>query len=646
VPFKFDALKHPRDKRGRFTKSRTVLASAKDKKAVKEITAGFTPAKTGDGKAYAGKIADPGHQSVASDFALDAKAINEDLRAGHADAAGVKPMDDAMRPLPDDVVLHRSVPATAFGSIDPQSLQGMKVRDAGFSPTQIDAPQTSDGDVHMFIAAQKGSRAVVNAETGEVYLDRDSEMVVSRVEKNSAGGHDMYMTVLPKADAKGGSSKPEPATVTEPRKSAPETKPAKPEPAGPKTPSPEPDKPAGGDEFRASLMKQTVADLQTQMRERGLKPGKKRKSELVDALVADEMGHTDKPSAKPDAKPAAKPAAPKPAPKPTVEASAEDKVLQAIHDVHNGDGSKPGDLISLAKVRDRLGGVDRAAVDAALLKLDRERKLTLEPDPDRRNLSDRAKAAAIPLGGEDKHLVSVPRPAADHGDAGPDPDLGGKTEPSPAWRTALRDEKAFLAAPTILQSTTALTLDRRIRQRDTRRVEQAAVAYGSDSRAGDLNYVTINAAVRGQNGGIDPAASEAMKQTVADLDLLISATPLRSNVVTYRGLRSPAAAIPGWRDDADNTGLEWVAEGYESTSGDEGVAREFATGQMVGGADAPSPTVARVLVPRGSAALQMSPVVSEVLLPRNGRRRVVADRGVVGGIRQVDIEMIPESGDG
>lgn len=394
---KFDPQRHPRDKRGRFTKSRTVLASAKDKQAVKEITGGFKPAKTGDGKAYAGKIADPRQHSVARDFALDAKAINEDLRAGHADAAGVKPMDDAMRPLPEDLILHRSVPASAFGGIDPASLQGMKVRDAGFSATQLDAPQPSDG-VHMLIAAPKGSRAVVNGDTGEVYLDRDSEMVVSHVEPNPAGGHDMYLTVLPKAPAKddGKTPKAEPADPTHPS--------SKPEP-GKRT---ETDKPQGAGDFRAGLMKQKVPELQAQMRERGLKPGKKRKSELVDALVADETGHDGKGGGKPatDTTPVAD------TPKPKAPASPADRVHQAITDLFKAGGSKKSELISLARVRDRLGGVDRADVDKALLALDRDRVIQLEPEVNRQAITDRARAAAVHLGGEDMHLVALLKPAS------------------------------------------------------------------------------------------------------------------------------------------------------------------------------------------------------------------------------------------
>ena len=213
MPRRFDPLRHPRDSKGRFTKSRTVLASSKDKKAIKEIAAALKPAQVGDGRAYAAKIADPQQEKAAQGFAVDAQKINADVRAGHADAAGVKSMDDAMRALPEDLVLHRSVPTSAFGGIDPMSLQGMKVRDAGFSSTQLE-PVGAGSGVRMYIAAPKGSRAVVNSETGEVYLDRDSEMVVSHVAANSAGGHDMYLTLLPKQGA-----------TTAPAKTAPDAKP-------------------------------------------------------------------------------------------------------------------------------------------------------------------------------------------------------------------------------------------------------------------------------------------------------------------------------------------------------------------------------------------------------------------------------------
>lgn len=69
--------------------------------------------------------------------------------------------------------------------------------------------------------------------------------------------------------------------------------------------------------------------------------------------------------------------------------------------------ARPGDLVSLARLRDELPDVSRAELDAALLGMDRRRALQLEPDPHRIALSQRAKDAAIPLGGEDMHLLTM-----------------------------------------------------------------------------------------------------------------------------------------------------------------------------------------------------------------------------------------------
>jgi hypothetical protein len=88
------------------------------------------------------------------------------------------------------------------------------------------------------------------------------------------------------------------------------------------------------------------------------------------------------------------------APPPAQLATVSDRVHQTVRGL-----ATVGDLVSLAVLRDRLPDVARADVDAALVHLDRAGVLQLEPDPDRRNLTDRAKAAAVRLGGEDMHLV-------------------------------------------------------------------------------------------------------------------------------------------------------------------------------------------------------------------------------------------------
>ena len=85
--------------------------------------------------------------------------------------------------------------------------------------------------------------------------------------------------------------------------------------------------------------------------------------------------------------------------------SVEDRIRQAYEEL----AGEPGDLVSLARLRDELPDIPRKSLDEILLDLDRRRAIQLEPDPHRIALSDRAKAAAIRLGGEDMHLITIGR---------------------------------------------------------------------------------------------------------------------------------------------------------------------------------------------------------------------------------------------
>lgn len=67
--------------------------------------------------------------------------------------------------------------------------------------------------------------------------------------------------------------------------------------------------------------------------------------------------------------------------------------------------SEPGELVSLARLRDRLKGVPREDLDRVLKEMDRARVIQLEPDPNRKALPQEAKDAAIVLGGEPKHFL-------------------------------------------------------------------------------------------------------------------------------------------------------------------------------------------------------------------------------------------------
>jgi hypothetical protein len=85
--------------------------------------------------------------------------------------------------------------------------------------------------------------------------------------------------------------------------------------------------------------------------------------------------------------------------------SIEDRIRHAYGEL----AGEIGDLVSLARLRDELADIPRESLDETLLELDRQRAIQLEPDPHRIALSDRAKAAAIPLGGEDMHLITIGR---------------------------------------------------------------------------------------------------------------------------------------------------------------------------------------------------------------------------------------------
>ncbi len=81
-----------------------------------------------------------------------------------------------------------------------------------------------------------------------------------------------------------------------------------------------------------------------------------------------------------------------------------------IHAAYQELAVEPGALVSLARLRDQLPEIARPRLDEVLLDLDRQRVIQLEPDPNRIALSGQAKAAAIPLGGQDMHLITIGHP--------------------------------------------------------------------------------------------------------------------------------------------------------------------------------------------------------------------------------------------
>lgn len=334
---------HPRDKRGRFTKSATRVMTQGDRSRGRKALEGFKPVGFSDhaeGSAYLKKVGKPAtSHTVTGYFAGDWREINADLRSGQA-VPGVDEIDKAMQPLPDDLMLRRQLPADLFAHIPMDELVGMKVRDAAYSSTSLEIPSgDAPSGVTMHIAAPKGTPAIVNAADGEILLARDTEIAISRVEPNGRGGWDVYGTVLPKAKRRGTA-----APVGDPASSEP-------------SPAADPKRSTGGS--RPALA-----------------PRK----------------------------------APPPPATPASTVPLNDRIPSAIGDILARDGSHRGELVSLARLRDELSDLDRGDVDAALLQLNRARVIQLEPDPNRQALNQRAKDAAIWVGGEFMHLVALVQP--------------------------------------------------------------------------------------------------------------------------------------------------------------------------------------------------------------------------------------------
>lgn len=68
---------------------------------------------------------------------------------------------------------------------------------------------------------------------------------------------------------------------------------------------------------------------------------------------------------------------------------------------------KPGASVGLRLLRERLDGLSREEFDAALLRLIERPGVYLEPEPKLRSLTAADRAAAVNLGGEAKHLLSI-----------------------------------------------------------------------------------------------------------------------------------------------------------------------------------------------------------------------------------------------
>lgn len=204
---------HPRDSHGRFRKSWKMAASVIEKiSAALEKFSPKTFPDQGQANNYVRGLAQSdrfgsNRGAFMDRFLKGFSNVNADLRAGkpNADAAA---MDKAMRPLPDDLILSRTVGPEAFG-LDASNIgqleeyTGKLISDKGFSSTNVGTPHRRQGGITMVIAAPAGTRAVApstGSPTSEVILDRDQPFRITKVTPDGTGGY----YVMAVATEKGG----------------------------------------------------------------------------------------------------------------------------------------------------------------------------------------------------------------------------------------------------------------------------------------------------------------------------------------------------------------------------------------------------------------------------------------------------------
>jgi hypothetical protein len=210
----FNTALHPRGPNGRFTRSFAVHMSSLDGTKASKVKAAFhghTFHGPDDAHTYLNHLSGvkaPGKDGGGGGIRqyLDngtLRTANEALRAGKGDHTAVHAIDATMKPLPDDLQLFRSVPQAKFGKVDPKSLEGMKVSDAGYFPATIAPQKAGPGTVQLHVQAPAGTPAAADPDSGQVVLGHGAEMAVDSVDTAPDGSTRMNLVVLPGEGADG-----------------------------------------------------------------------------------------------------------------------------------------------------------------------------------------------------------------------------------------------------------------------------------------------------------------------------------------------------------------------------------------------------------------------------------------------------------
>lgn len=196
---------HPRDSKGRFTRSFTRVLKPQDNRLARKIIAAFAPKAVAKGAgrstffaAFGGGDSGGNQQTRQAFQSGQLKAAHRAVRTEKAavDSPVVRAIDAEMRPLPHDLEVHRRVEQARFGQVPPQELEGYKVKDAGWLFASLD-PDDAPTGIHMRIRVPAGTRGVVvDEERGLLALDRELELAIVGVEPNGRGGWNMDMVAL------------------------------------------------------------------------------------------------------------------------------------------------------------------------------------------------------------------------------------------------------------------------------------------------------------------------------------------------------------------------------------------------------------------------------------------------------------------
>lgn len=353
-----------------------------------------------------------------------------------------------------------------------------------------------------------------------------------------------------------------------------------------------------------------------------------------------------------------------------------------VRDAYRELTSRPGELASLARLREKLSDVPRADLDRVLRDMDRRREIQLDPDPNRKALPAEAHAAAVRIGGEDKHLISIASPEGGEPDAKAPTRAGGVEGQIETAYAAIskRNRLEWVDLADLRRemgedadhAAVDAALDKMIERPDVRLMAElnqmsltparraAAVRIGGEDRhllkikasPPDAKAPALLVARPGEAGLTAAQKSAVRRYTNSDvvtaqvngilregkphtalihrLDEAMAASRTTEPMLTYRGLAElaglgreggtlKALGLSGPSLPEESlVGHEWTEESFASTSTRKGIAETFSSGDNA--------VLLEIRVPAGTHAIDRPGGEEELLLDRGLTYRVTGDR--------------------